>query len=200
MGYLFSVTLLFYVDPKLVPYLEQKLTMFIYSLPILFTHMNFGTPLEFMLVIFFFLSLLFIMTPENPEFSDIKWGKISDLTFYQYLSDAWTGQVKLWLVFWPFFILLNSSLFLVDSLARNGQFTVSSWDALHFMFFTPILVWTIAVWRNDLNTSSRYWAILARFMTLAVFFEYALKLVIRNDYPRIFFKCQDIALDYASCF
>jgi hypothetical protein len=37
-------------------------------------------------------------------------------------------------------------------------------------------------------------------MTFAVFFEYALKLVIRDDYPRIFFACQDIMLDYASCF
>jgi len=35
---------------------------------------------------------------------------------------------------------------------------------------------------------------------LAVFFEYGLKLIIRQDYPRVFFECQEIALDYASCF
>jgi len=85
-------------------------------------------------------------------------------------------------------------------LARKGEFTVSSWDAMHLILFTPIIFWTIAVWRNALNTSIRSWAVLARFMTLAVFFEYGLKLVIRIDYPRIFFQCQEAVLDYSACF
>ncbi|SHE20222.1 hypothetical protein BPUTEOMOX_1028 [methanotrophic endosymbiont of Bathymodiolus puteoserpentis (Logatchev)] len=82
----------------------------------------------------------------------------------------------------------------------QGNFTVSSWDEVHFILLTPAIFWTLCVWRNSFNTKSRFSAAGARFMTFAVFFEYALKLVIRDDYPRIFFACQDIMLDYASCF
>jgi hypothetical protein len=162
--------------------------------------MQFGTISEYIFTILFFLILLTIATPYNSFFRETQWGRVSDLTLYSYLFDAWNGLVKLWLVFWPFFILLNSALFTVDNLARKGAFTVSSWDAIYFILFTPVLFWTIAVWRNAMNTSTRYWAVLARLMTLAVFFEYALKLVIRLDYPRIFFQCQEAMLDYSACF
>jgi len=174
--------------------------MFIYSLPILFAYMQFGTLVEYLITIIFLLLLLYIATPYSLFFKEAEWGAVSELSFYQYLFDSWNGQIKLWLVFWPFFILLNIVLFVVDDLAKAGEFTVSSWDAAHFMLFTPIIFWVISVWRNSLNTCSRYWAVLARFMTLAVFFEYGLKWVIRQDYPRVFFECQEIALDYAACF
>lgn len=174
--------------------------MFIYSLPILFAHIQFGTPTEYAMTILFVLALLFIVTPTNPFFEDITWGAVSDLTLYQYLFDAWNGHIKLWLVFWPFFILLNIVLFAIDNFSKAGVFTVSSWDAMHFILFTPVILWTINVWRNSLNTASRYWAVLARLMTLAVFFEYGLKLVIRQDYARLFFECQDAILDYVACF
>jgi len=174
--------------------------MFIYSLPILFTYIQFGTPTEYLITIIFLLILLVIVTPYSSFFEEVRWGAVSELTLYQYLFDSWNGQIKLWLVFWPFFILLNSVLFFVDGLAKAGEFTVSSWDAVHFMMFTPIIFWFVSVWRNSLNTGSRYWAVLARFTTLAVFFEYALKWVIRQDYPRVFFECHEAVLDYASCF
>ncbi len=174
--------------------------MFIYSLPILFRHIQFGTPAEYLMAIIFLLTLLYIVTPRNLFFNEIRWGAVSELTLYQYLFDSWNGQIKLWLVFWPFFILLNIILFVVDDLAKAGEFTVSSWDTVHFMMLTPGIFWVISVWRNSLNTVSRYWAVLARFMTLSVFLEYILKWVIRKDYPRIFFECQELALDYASCF
>lgn len=174
--------------------------MFIYSFPILFTYIQLGTPQEYFLTALFFLMLLTIATPSNPFFKDIQWGAISELTLYRYLFDSWNGLVKLWLVFWPFFILLNLSLFAIDTIAKSGNLTVSSWDEVHFIFLTPVIFWTIAVWRNSLNTHHRFWAIGARFLTLSVYFEYAIKLVIRNDYPRIFFECQEVTLDYASCF
>ena len=174
--------------------------MFIYSLSIFFAYIQLGTAQEYLGTVLFLLILLYIATPFDSFYKEIKWGAISDLTMYQYLFDSWNGQIKLWLVFWPFFIILNMSLYLTDSLARAGNFTVSSWDAVHFILLTPVIFWLISVWRNSPNTSSRYWAIGARFMTLAVFFEYGLKLVIRMDYPRIFFQCQEAILDYASCF
>lgn len=153
-----------------------------------------------MITILFLLILLAIATPFDSLYKEIKWGAVSDLTMYQYLHDAWNGHIKLWLVFWPFFIILNISLYITDTLARSGRFTVSSWDEIHLMLLMPIIFWTISTWKNALNTSSRYWAIGARFITLSVFFEYGLKLVIRIDYPRIFFQCQEAILDYASCF
>lgn len=174
--------------------------MFFYSLPLLFTHMQFGTPIEFLGVISFFFILLYIATPKGLEFKNIEWGRVSDLSFYQYLFDSWNGMIKLWLVFWPFFIILNISLFTIDSLAKVGLLTVSGWDEIHFMLVIPAIFWTITVWKNSIHTCSRSLAIIARFMTITVFFEYVLKLMIRKDYPRIFFECQDIALDYAACF
>ncbi|MEE9337504.1 MAG: hypothetical protein V3U87_05445 [Methylococcaceae bacterium] len=174
--------------------------MFIYSLPILFSYIQLGTVQEYFGTILFLLILLFIATPFDSSYKEIEWGKVSELTLYRYLLDSWNGQVKLWLVFWPFFIILNLSLYFIDNLARTGSFTVSSWDEIHFILLTPTIFWTIIVWQNSINTSSRYWAVIARFITLAVFFEYGLKLVIRIDYPRIFFQCQEAVLDYASCF
>ncbi|MFW5443707.1 MAG: hypothetical protein ACKE51_05295 [Methylococcaceae bacterium] len=174
--------------------------MYVYSLPILFAYIDWGSPLEFLGVIFFLLIVLFISTPFNSLFHEIEWGAISDLTPYKYLFDSWNGQVKLWLVFWPFYIFLNLALYGTDSWAKAGNFTVSSWDEVHFILLTPVVFWTIVVWRNSVNTCSRNWAVGARFMTLTVFFEYGLKLVIRRDYPRIFFECHNAILDYAACF
>jgi len=174
--------------------------MFIYSIPILLTYMQFGSAEEYLITILFLLILLYIATPYDSSYQEIEWGRVSDLTLYRYFFDSWLGDVKLWLVFWPFFIILNGSLYLTDSVARAGFFTVSSWDEMHLILLTPTIFWIIAVWKNSLNTSSRYWAISARFFTLSVCFEYALKLVIRIDYPRIFFQCQELALDYAACF
>ena len=174
--------------------------MFVYSIPILFTNMQFGTPVEFFGVSCFLLILIYIVTPAGKEFKEINWGKVSELSFYGYLFDSWNGMVKLWLVFWPFFIILNLSLFSIDSFAKSAMLTVSGWDEVHFILVMPTIFWVIIVWRNSQHTCSRYWAVAARFMTVSVFFEYILKLAIRRDYPRIFFECQDIALDYAACF
>jgi hypothetical protein len=162
--------------------------------------MQLGSPLEFFIISLLIYTVLYfsIHSISSPE--DKKWGQLSSLTFYKYLLDAWTGQLKLWVVFWPFFIVLNLSLYGVDYLAKQGRFTVSSWDEIHFILTTPIIIWTISVWRNSTNSGSRFWAAAARFMTIAVFFEYVLKLMIRRDYPRIFFACEDIILDYAACF
>lgn len=177
-----------------------KTKMFIYSLPIFFGYMQFGTPAEYVGVMGFFLSILYLVTAVDLGFKERQWGVVSDLTLYKYLVDSWIGMVKLWLVFWPFFISLNLALFFCDTLAKAGMLSVSSWDEIHFILLTPVILWTIMVWRNSLNTCSRHWGVGARFMTLTVFFEYALKLIIRKDYPRIFFECQEITLDYVACF
>ncbi len=174
--------------------------MLIYSLPLFLTYIQLGTLQEYAVILVFILLLLTIVTPFNSFYAEIKWGKISDLSGYQYLFDAWNGQIKLWLVFWPFFILVNVSLYFTDHLARSGSFTVSSWDEVHLILLMPAVFWIISVWRNSVNTQFRISAIGARFVTLVLCFDYLLKLIIRIDYPRIFFQCQDAILDYASCF
>lgn len=173
--------------------------MFIYSLPILFINIQLGTPIEFLLIICFLMLVLYIATPFDPSYIE-EGRKLFSLSFYQYLLYSWIGQLKLWVVFWPFFIVLNFSLLITDWLAIHGKFTVSSWDEIHFILATPIIFWTIVVWRNSINTQLFLTGVLARLMTLSVFFEFGLKLLIRKDYPRIFFACQDILLDYATCF
>ena len=174
--------------------------MFIYSLPILLFNIQLGTPLELIAITVFLYIILYIATPLIPDSKGQEWGKLFGLSFYNYLLDAWTGQLKLWVVFWPFFILLNLGLYLTDNLAIQGNFTVSSWDEIHFMLLMPVIFWTMSVWRSSMNTDLRIFAAGARFMTLSVYFEYGLKLLIRKDYPRIFFNCEEIILDYAACF
>ncbi len=174
--------------------------MFIYSLPILINYIQPGTIIEFLSIVLLISIVLYISTPFDPSAYDKERINLFSFGFYRYLQYAWMGQLKLWMVFWPFFIILNISLFLIDWLATQGKFTVSSWDEVHFILATPVIFWTIIVWRNSINTLSRFYATFARLMTLTVFFEYGLKLLIRKDYPRIFFACQDILLDYASCF
>jgi len=174
--------------------------MFIYSLPIFFAYIQLGTPLDLLLIALLVYSIVYLTLPNIAPAQKLECIALKGLSFYKYLLYAWFGSLKLWVVFWPYFILLNISLYLTDTLAIQGNFTVSSWDEVHFILVTPSIFWTFCVWRNASNTKSKFSAAGARFMTLAVLFEYALKLVIRDDYPRIFFACQDIMLDYASCF
>ncbi|KAF3981114.1 MAG: hypothetical protein HFP81_08535 [Methylococcales symbiont of Hymedesmia sp. n. MRB-2018] len=173
--------------------------MFIYSLPILFSHIQIGSPIELLSIVLVLTTVLYIVTVFDPSYVG-EGGPLFGLSLYRYLLYAWIGHLKLWVVFWPFFILLNISLFITDWLATGGKFTVSSWDEVHFVLATPIVFWTIIVWRNSINTHLPLTGALARLMVLLVYFEFALKLLIRKDYPRIFFACQDILLDYAACF
>lgn len=171
--------------------------MFIYSLPIFFNEMAVLQPWEFAVIMLMFGGLLWLGTPEPWETSEEEEFQAAGRG---YLQLAWLGRLPLWQVFWPFFIFLNAALYGVDNLAKQGEFTVSSWDDVHFVLFTPIIFWTLCVWRNSVNCSDRLWAALARLLVLSVYFEYGLKLIIRIDYPRIFFNCNELLLDYAACF
>ena len=138
-------------------------------------------------------ALLYISTP-SPELGGVS--QPSD----SYLLSSWLGGIPLQWVFWPYFLFLNASLLLADMLAKTGKITVSSWDEIHFALLLTAIWWTTSVWRCSINTDFRLWAALARLLCISVFVEYALKMLIRVDYPRIFFNCEDILLDYGSCF
>jgi hypothetical protein len=170
--------------------------MFIYSLPLFFS-LNFGSPLELFAIVVILFVALFISSPfPNVALED----KPFNYPLYHYFLYAWSAQLSLWRVFWPFFLILNTGFYLADYAAKAGELTVSSWDNLYFMFFFPSIWWSIAVWRSSANTGAKTWAAYARLLTLAVFFEYGLKLFIRIDYPQIFFECQDKLMDYMMCF
>ncbi|MGZ8909083.1 MAG: hypothetical protein ACXW09_03675 [Methylococcaceae bacterium] len=167
--------------------------MFIYSLPIFFTHTGLATPVELLIMVLAVFIALFITSPlceKSPPQPALP----------TYLFSAWSGSATLISVFWPFFVLLNGGLYAADTLAKTGLITVSSWDDIHIVLLLPIIWWTTGVWRCSANCQNRLWSASARLMTVGVFFEYSLKLLIRIDYPRVFFNCQEVLLDYGSCF
>ncbi len=94
----------------------------------------------------------------------------------------------------------ESELYTADTLVKMGLLTVSSWDDVHIMLLLPIVWWITAIWRCSANTQFKAYMAGARLVTFAVLFEYALKLLLRIDYPRLFFGCEELLLDYGSCF
>ena len=138
-------------------------------------------------------SILFLTFPAYEN-------NINDKFLDTYLFSAWSGRVPLLWAFWPFFLILNAFLYMADILAKTAVITVSSWDEIHFVLILPICWWIISVWRCGKNTQTRTWGACARLMIFAVLFDYALKLLIRIDYPRLFFACEELLLDYGSCF
>jgi hypothetical protein len=167
--------------------------MFFYSLPIFFNDIKLASPLECLLIMLAALVTLYISAPVPEK----NWQADS---YDSFLLAAWVGGVSLFWVFWPYFLLLNASLLTADLLAKSGKITVSTWDEIHFILLLTFVWWTTSIWRCSSNTKGRIWATLARFTTIAVLVEYAIKLLIRIDYPRIFFNCEEILLDYGSCF
>jgi hypothetical protein len=167
--------------------------MFFYSLPILFNNIQSVSPTECLLMAIALFVLLCAGVPPHEQ----NW---QPKPYNNFLLASWLGGMSLYWVFWPFFLLLNMSLVTADLLAKNGAITVSGWDDIHFVLLFPIAWWTTSIWRCSSNTHSYVWAALARLATISVFIEYGLKLLIRIDYPRIFFNCEDLLLDYGSCF
>jgi hypothetical protein len=167
--------------------------MFFYSLPILFNDIQLVSPIECLLMAVAIFVALFISAPPPEQ----NWRQ---QPFDSFLLTSWLGGVSLYWVFWPFFIFLNASLLTADLLAKAGTITVSTWDEIHFILLLTIVWWVVSIWRCSSNTQARFWAALSQLATLAVLVEYSLKLLIRINYPRIFFNCEDILLDYGSCF
>ena len=169
------------------------LFMFIYSLPLLFSQIKMVNPVELLII---FLGLWVVLWLSSP----IRAEAVQFNEKPSYLFGAWTGCVDLKWVCWPFFIILNICLYTADTLAKLGLLTVSSWDDVHIMLLLPIVWWSTSVWRCSANTDIRLGSSGARLMIFAVLFEYGLKLLIRIDYPRIFFGCEELLLDYGSFF
>ena len=167
--------------------------MFVYSLPLFFSQVGLVSPLECLIMS---LALFVVLLISTVEPADINNGQASA----NYLFASWSGQVKLIWVFWPFFVILNASLYTADVLVKSGLITVSSWDDVHLMLLLPIVWWMTAIWQCSANTQFKVYSADARLVTFAVLFEYSVKLLLRIDYPRLFFGCEELLLDYGSCF
>lgn len=167
--------------------------MFIYSLSILFDQIALLSPAEAAFMMIGLFGVVWLLAP-LPD------GRFRRMTLDHYLFSGWLGEQALYAAFWPFFVVLNLALFGADVLVKAGQLTVSSWDDAHFVLLLPIVWWSLSVWRCSAHTGSRWYGAGARFFTLCVFLEYALKLYIRSEYPRLFFGCEELLLDYGSCF
>jgi hypothetical protein len=101
--------------------------------------------------------------------------------------------------FWPFFIVLNGTLFYIDYLIDEGDFTVASWVTMHIIMAMPLIYWTGAVWRCSDKCLVKFWAVAARFMTVAAYFDFGLRWVIMEYYPQILFNCQQMITQWGDC-
>ena len=172
--------------------------MFIDTLPLIMQYSRLVGPIELLFVLTCAFAVLYISSPFPDEGPRIE--NNSGLGSYQYLYRAWQGELVLWFTFWPFFLIMNGALYGADYLAKSGIISVSSWGNIHMMLVVPVVWWSVAVWRSSVRTGSRWCSSWARLAVLSVYVEYGLRLHIRQQYPRIFFNCEELLLDYFSCF
>lgn len=138
---------------------------------------------------------LYLLTPEPAEVWEIRIPK----SVYYYLQWSWLGYLRLRDAFWPFFVLYNAVLFYIDYRVQEGTFTVASWVTIHMILAMPLVYWTGAVWRCSGLCSSRYEAAAARLVTIFAFLDLALRWVIYQYYPNIFFNCQQMIIQWGDC-
>lgn len=119
---------------------------------------------------------------------------------YQYLLAGWLGEFRLWHIFWPFFVLLNGALYGADYWVWSGGISVSSWWNIHFILAAPVLWWAVGIWRSSAKTDSRIWSALSRLLVFGAAAEFGMRLYIYVKLPRQFFNCEELMLDYFSCF
>lgn len=171
--------------------------MLIYPLSFLFYYTKQISPLEFLGSIFFLYLLLYISAPQ-PEGP---WqGHVPKQSVILMVQNAWFGEISLWRAFWPYFLVLNSVLYTADRLVASAMLSVSSWDDILVMAVSSSVLWCVAVWRSSANTGSRVWSSFARLATVCVYFDFALRIVVRFKYPSEFFNCQELLLNYRNCF
>lgn len=170
--------------------------MLIDSLLLLLNFTDFLQPIQ--LIALFSMAIVAVHLVTPPPLDD--WEVEQPKTLYRYLHASWLGHLNLAQAFWPFFILLNATLFYIDYRANNGIYTIASWRTTHVILAMPVIAWTGAVWRSSEKCSARYWAVAARFLTVAAYFDFALRWIISERYPEILFTCDTILIQLHECF
>ncbi len=176
---------------------ECSIPMFIDTLPLIFKYSQLIGPVELLIVSGFLLGILYVSAPFPDDSLKIDGSK---LDFYNYLYRIWQGEIALITLFWPFFLLLNGALYAADTLAKSAIISVSSWGNIHMILLGPLIWWTVAVWRGSTRTGLRWWSACARLAVISAYFELGLRLYIRTQHSRLFFNCEELLMDYFSCF
>lgn len=174
--------------------------MLVYTLDFIFSNINLLSPVEFFSIIFILYFLLYISAPYPDHGWQDHVTRQPRESIVLIIQDAWFGEIALWRAFWPYFLILNAGLYAADSLAKGAMLSVSSWDNVLVMSVSSSIIWCVAVWRTSANTGSRVWGAFARLTTLCVFFDFALRILVRAYYPSEFFNCQELLLSYTNCF
>lgn len=172
--------------------------MLIYTLYFILTGTDLISPLELLALLSGLYIMLYLTAPvpgQRPEVDLPENPGLRDIMLY-----AWHGQLELKRAFWSFFIILNIALLIDDFLVTHGLFSVSSWQDVLIMLACASILWIVSVWRCSALTESRIWSAFARFATLGAVADFALRIFIWAEYPREFFQCQEVLLDYSSCF
>lgn len=165
------------------------------TLSLLFSFTDYLNPLQALGFVIATGLLIDWLTPKPAEY----WQLIQSESLYVYLQASWLGQLALKDSFWPFLILFNASLVYIDYRIDEGSFTVASWVTVHIILTMPLIYWTGAVWRCSVQTTRKIWASLARLITVLAWCEYWLRWVILDQYPHIFFNCQQMITQWGDC-
>lgn len=169
--------------------------MLINTLSLLFAFTDYLTELQALGIVICVALLVDWLTPRPAEY----WQLSQSQSLYYYLHASWLGQLALKDAFWPFFVLLNAALVYIDYRVEEGTFTVASWVTVHIILAMPLVYWTGAVWRCSDQTTRKLWSSLARLITLLAWAEFWLRWVILDQYPQIFFNCQQMITQWGDC-
>ncbi|MBT5222970.1 MAG: hypothetical protein HON51_04325 [Gammaproteobacteria bacterium] len=171
--------------------------MFINTLAAFFVFTSLISPIEAALMLLITAYIVYLLTPAQLT-DHLILQEFKGIDFYMYLQAAWLGRLPLLPVFLPFFIILNGALFYADYRSDAGTYTIASWLTILVILALPLFWWTISVWRCSLH-ANRIWATMARFVIVAVYYEYILRLLIGYYYPQIWFNCQQLIIEYGDC-
>lgn len=169
--------------------------MLINTLSLLFAFTNYLTELQALGIVICLGLLIDWFTPRPAEY----WQLSQSQSLYYYLHASWLGQLALKDAFWPFFIIFNAALVYIDYRIEEGTFTVASWVTVHIILAMPLVYWTGAVWRCSDQTTRKLWSSLARLITVLAWAEFWLRWVILDQYPQIFFNCQQMITQWGDC-
>jgi len=174
--------------------------MLIHTLAAFFIFTNLISPLEASAILLTTAYITYLLTPKRQVLLTDTPKPLTFPSFYMYIHATWLGRESLIRAFLPFFILFNSALFYIDYRAATITYTISSWFTSLIILAIPLIWWTVAVWRCSYNHSNQLGACIARFCTIAAYYEYILRFIIRYYYPQIWFDCQQIVIELGDCF
>jgi len=169
--------------------------MLINTLSLLFAFTDYISELQALGLAVVLWLLVDWITPRPAEY----WQWTEPKSVYYYLHASWLGNLPLKDAFWPFFVLFNAALVYSDYRIEEGSFTVASWVTVHIILTMPLVYWTGAVWRCSAQTPRKFWASSARTLTLLAWAEFWLRWVILEQYPNIFFNCQQMITQWGDC-